>query len=172
MPCFTYEAQWSTYYLPGIPTGKQCLTCTRTQFACWGKIPNPQDQNFVLAAHLKNASLSAQNKTFFDADRICCIWKIHCIRMLLYGMIWLIRKTILDRAQISVEDQRGTTMIDFSKLTWLILVNVPVAASQIFSGFGESRGGKNLSLRNSQSRIEPYYRYRWQKIKMAIKKQR
>ena len=33
-----------------------------------------------------------------------------------YGMIWLIRKTILDRAQIPVEDQRGTTMIDFSKL--------------------------------------------------------
>ena len=62
MPCFTYEAQWSTYYLPGIPTGKQCLTCTRTQFACWGKFPKPQDQNFVLAAHLKNASLSAQNK--------------------------------------------------------------------------------------------------------------
>ena len=62
MPCFTYEAQWSTYYLPGIPTGKQCPGATRTQFACWGKIPNPQDQDFVLAAHLKNASLSAQNK--------------------------------------------------------------------------------------------------------------
>ena len=30
-------------------------------------------------------------------------------------MIWLIKKTILDRAQIPVEDQRGTTMIDFSK---------------------------------------------------------
>ena len=27
-----------------------------------GVPPNPQDQNFVLAAHLKNASLSAQNK--------------------------------------------------------------------------------------------------------------
>lgn len=52
MPCFTYEAPWSTYYLPGIPTGKQCLGATRTQFACWGKFPNPQDQNFVLAAHL------------------------------------------------------------------------------------------------------------------------
>ena len=36
--------------------------------------------------------------------------------MPLYGMIWLIRKTILDREQIPVEDQRGTTMIDFSKL--------------------------------------------------------
>ena len=34
------------------------------------------------------------------------------------------------------------------------------SASQIFSGFGESRGGKNQSLRNPQSRIEPYYRYR------------
>ena len=73
MPCFTYKAQWSTYYLPGIPTGKQCLTCTRTQFACWGKIPNPQDQNFVLAAHLKNASLSAINKINFDTDRICYV---------------------------------------------------------------------------------------------------
>lgn len=73
MPCFTYEAQWSTYYLPGIPTGKQCPGATRTQFACWGKIPNPQDQNFVLAAHLKNASLSAINKIRFDADRICYV---------------------------------------------------------------------------------------------------
>ena len=27
------------------------------------------------------------------------------------------QKTILDRAQIPVEGQRGTTMIDFSKLT-------------------------------------------------------
>ena len=73
MPCFTYEAQWSTYYLPGIPTGKQCPGATRTQFACWGKFPNPQDQNFVLAAHLKNASLSAINKIRFDADRICYV---------------------------------------------------------------------------------------------------
>lgn len=62
MPCFTYEAPWSTYYLPGIPTGKQCPGAARTQFACWSKFPKPQDQNFVLTAHLKNASLSAQNK--------------------------------------------------------------------------------------------------------------
>ena len=53
--------------------GKQCPGATRTQFACWGKIPNPQDQNFVLAAHLKNASLSAINKIRFDADRICYV---------------------------------------------------------------------------------------------------
>lgn len=62
MLCFTYEAPWSTYYLPGIPTGKQCPGATRTQFACWSKFPKSQDQNFVLTAHLKNASLSAQNK--------------------------------------------------------------------------------------------------------------
>lgn len=43
MPCFTYEAQWSTYYLPGIPTGKQCPGATRTQFACWGASPIPEN---------------------------------------------------------------------------------------------------------------------------------
>lgn len=78
------------------------------------------------------------------------------------------QKTILDRAQIPVEGQRGTTMIDFSKLTWSILVNVPAAASQIFSGFGESRGGKNLSLLNPQSRIERCFVYHYKKE--AIKK--
>ena len=57
-----------------------------------------------------------------------------------------------------VSDPRNGTMLKMFNL--LILVNVPAAASQIFSGFGESRGGKNLSLRNPQSRIEPYYRYR------------
>ena len=56
-----------------LGSGKQCPGATRTQFACWGKIPNPQDQNFVLAAHLKNASLSAINKISFDADRICYV---------------------------------------------------------------------------------------------------
>ena len=52
-------------------------------------------------------------------------------------------------------------------------MNVPAAASQIFSGFGESRGGKNLSLRNPRSRIERCFVYHCKKeaIKRDDKKE-
>ena len=47
-------------------------------------------------------------------------------------------------------------------------MNAPVVASPIFSGFGESKGGKNLSLRNPQSQIERCFVYHCKKE--AIKK--
>ena len=51
-------------------------------------------------------------------------------------------------------------------------MNGPEAASPIFSGFGESRGGKNPSLRNPRSRLERCFVYHCKKETIKAVKQK